>query len=227
MRSSATRSPARRPTASSRRRPTRSGCPTPGPSPASSGRWALARWTSARTPTTGRSATACVGSAPASTTTTGAAAAPTTGFPWDFYRAMADGGWIGIAIPEEHGGGGRGIVEASLVVEEWRRAAMNGASAIHLSIFGMGPVIHHGSPELQARVLRRLASGELHVFGVTRPDAGTAPRISTRAVLGAGGEEERLVRGRKVWTTKAPLCEGCCCWCAPRHETRSSGPPTA
>ncbi|MBX3284513.1 MAG: acyl-CoA/acyl-ACP dehydrogenase [Actinobacteria bacterium] len=131
-------------------------------------------------------------------------------FPWDFYRAMADGGWIGIAIPEEHGGGGRGIVEASLVVEEVAAsgAAMNGASAIHLSIFGMGPVIHHGSPELQARVLPRVASGELHVaFGVTEPDAGTdTTRISTRAVLDAGGEHY-LVRGRKVWTTKAPLCE--------------------
>ena len=131
-------------------------------------------------------------------------------FPWDFYRAMAAGGWIGIAIPEEHGGGGRGITEASLVVEEVAAsgAAMNGASAIHLSIFGMGPVIHHGSPELQARVLPRVASGDLHVaFGVTEPDAGTdTSRTATRATLDAGGEHY-LVRGRKVWTTKAPLCE--------------------
>ena len=131
-------------------------------------------------------------------------------FPWDFYRAMAAGGWIGIAIPEVHGGGGRGITEASLVVEEVAAsgAAMNGASAIHLSIFGRGPVIHHGSPELQARVLPRVASGDLHVaFGVTEPDAGTdTSRTATRATLDAGGEHY-LVRGRKVWTTKAPLCE--------------------
>lgn len=131
-------------------------------------------------------------------------------FPWDFYRAMAEGGWIGIAIPAEHGGGGRGIAEAAAVVEEVAAsgAAMNGASAIHLSIFGMGPVIKHGSPELQARVLPEVASGALHVcFGVTEPDAGTdTSRISTRAALQADGAHY-LVRGRKVWTTKAPHCQ--------------------
>ncbi|MBA3283107.1 MAG: acyl-CoA/acyl-ACP dehydrogenase [Acidimicrobiia bacterium] len=131
-------------------------------------------------------------------------------FPWDFYRAMAAGGWIGIAIPEVHGGGGRGIVEASIVVEEVAAsgAAMNGASSIHLSIFGMGPVIRHGSEELRARVLPRVASGELHVaFGVTEPDAGTdTSRITTRATLADDGSRY-LVRGRKIWTTKAPYCE--------------------
>jgi acyl-CoA dehydrogenase len=131
-------------------------------------------------------------------------------FPWDFYRAMADGGWIGIAVPEAYGGGGRGITEASIVVEEVAAsgAAMNGASAIHLSIFGMGPVIKHGSEELKARVLPAVASGELHVcFGVTEPDAGTdTSRITTRAVL-AGDGSHYLVRGRKVWTTKAPHCQ--------------------
>ncbi len=131
-------------------------------------------------------------------------------FPWDFYRAMADGGWIGIAIPAEHGGGGQGITEASIVVEEVAAsgAAMNGASSIHLSIFGMGPVIKHGSPELQARILPKVASGELHVaFGVTEPDAGTdTSRITTRATLAADGSHY-LVRGRKIWTTKAPYCD--------------------
>jgi acyl-CoA dehydrogenase len=131
-------------------------------------------------------------------------------FPWDFYRAMAAGGWIGIAIPAEHGGGGRGITEASLVVEEVAAsgAAMNGASAIHLSIFGMGPVIKHGSDELRARVLPRVTTGELHVaFGVTEPDAGTdTSRITTRATLAADGSHY-LVRGRKIWTTKAPYCD--------------------
>lgn len=60
-------------------------------------------------------------------------------FPWDFYREMAKGGWIGIAIPEEYGGGGQGIAEASIVLEEVAAsgACMNGCSAIHLSIFGM------------------------------------------------------------------------------------------
>lgn len=131
-------------------------------------------------------------------------------FPWDFYRAMAAGGWIGIATPEAYGGGGRGITEASIVVEEVAAsgAAMNGASAIHLSIFGMGPVIKHGPAELRERILPSVASGELHVaFGVTEPDAGTdTSRITTRATLAADASHY-LVRGRKIWTTKAPYCE--------------------
>ena len=63
-------------------------------------------------------------------------------FPWDFYDALAEGGWVGIAIPEEFGGGGQGITEASVMLEEVAAsgAAMNGCSAIHLSIFGMNPV---------------------------------------------------------------------------------------
>ncbi|MGN6695356.1 MAG: acyl-CoA dehydrogenase family protein, partial [Aquihabitans sp.] len=131
-------------------------------------------------------------------------------FPWGVYAAMADGGWIGIAIPEAYGGGGRGITEASIVVEEVAAsgAAMNGASAIHLSIFGMGPVIKHGSDELKERVLPAVASGELHVcFGVTEPDAGTdTSRIATRATRADDGSHY-VVRGRKVWTTKAPYCQ--------------------
>jgi acyl-CoA dehydrogenase len=131
-------------------------------------------------------------------------------FPWDFYKAMADGGWIGIAMPTEYGGGGQGVTEASLVVEEVAAsgAAMNGASAIHLSMFGMGPVIKHGSEDLKQRVLPAVASGELHVaFGVTEPDAGTdTSRITTRATLAEDGSHY-VVRGRKVWTTKAPYCD--------------------
>jgi acyl-CoA dehydrogenase len=129
-------------------------------------------------------------------------------FPWAFYDAMAAGGWIGIAIPEEFGGGGRGITEASVVLEEVAAsgAAMNGASAIHLSIFGMNPVVKHGSPAMQAEYLPRVASGELHVaFGVTEPDAGTdTTAITTRAWRDGA---HYVVRGRKVWTTKALDCQ--------------------
>ena len=125
-------------------------------------------------------------------------------FPWDFYRALADGGWIGIAIPEEHGGGGRGLLEASIILEEVAAsgAAMNGCSAIHLSIFGMHPVVLHGSAEMKQKYLPRVASGELHVaFGVTEPDAGTETlAIRTSAVR--EGDHYR-VRGQKVWTSKA------------------------
>ena len=129
-------------------------------------------------------------------------------FPWAFYEALAKAGWIGVAIPEEYGGGGGGITEASILVEEVAAsgAGMNGCSAIHLSIFGMSPVIHHGSEEMRRTYLPRVVNGDLHVaFGVTEPDAGTdTTSISTRATRVAGGY---LVRGRKVWTTKATLSE--------------------
>jgi acyl-CoA dehydrogenase len=129
-------------------------------------------------------------------------------FPWDFYDAMAAGGWVGIAIPEEYGGGGRGITEASIVLEEVAAsgAAMNGCSAMHLSVFGMNPVLKHGSEYLKATYLPRVAAGELHVaFGVTEPDSGTdTSSITTRARLDG---DHYLVRGQKVWTTKAQDCE--------------------
>lgn len=129
-------------------------------------------------------------------------------FPWAFYEAMAEGGWVGIAIPEEYGGGGRGITEASIVLEEVAAsgAAMNGCSAIHITIFGMNPVVAHGSAEMRAEYLPRVASGELHVaFGVTEPDAGTdTTSISTRAVRDG---DDYVVRGRKVWMSKALYCD--------------------
>ena len=84
-------------------------------------------------------------------------------FPWAFYEAMATGGWIGIAIPAEFGGGGAGITEAAIILEEVAAsgACMNGASSIHLSIFGMHPVVRHGSDELKRRYLPRVANGDL------------------------------------------------------------------
>ncbi len=125
-------------------------------------------------------------------------------FPWAFYRDMAAGGWIGIAIPEQYGGGGRGIVEAAAVLEEVAAsgAAMNGASALHMSIFGMQPVIRHGSEQMRQRFLPAVADGSLHVaFGVTEPDAGTdTSRITTRAVRDG---DHYVITGRKVWTSKA------------------------
>ena len=125
-------------------------------------------------------------------------------FPWDFYRAMAEGGWIGIAIPEKYGGSGRGITEASIVLEEVAAsgAAMNGCSGIHLSIFGMQPVIKYGSEQMKQKYLPRVAQGDLHVaFGVTEPDAGTDTTSITTTARRQG--DNYIVRGRKVWTTKA------------------------
>jgi acyl-CoA dehydrogenase len=126
-------------------------------------------------------------------------------FPWDFYRAMAAGGWVGIALPEKYGGGGQGIQEASIVLREVAAsgAAMNGCSSLHLTIFGLNPVVVFGSERLKQAFLPRAAAGELHVaFGVTEVDAGTdTSRVATRAEPdGRGGY---VVRGQKVWTTKA------------------------
>ena len=129
-------------------------------------------------------------------------------FPWAFYEAMAEGGWIGVALPETYGGGGLGITEASIVLEEVAAsgAAMNGCSALHTSIFGMNPVVKHGSAELRDAYLPEVVAGRLHVaFGVTEPDAGTdTTAITTRARRDG---DRYLVRGRKVWMTKAPYCQ--------------------
>lgn len=125
-------------------------------------------------------------------------------FPQEFYDAIAGGGWLGMTIPEEYGGHGLGITEATLLLEEVARSggAMNAASAIHLSIFGMQPVVKHGSDELKARTLPRIVDGDLHVcFGVTEPGAGLdTSRITTSAKR--EGDRYRI-NGRKVWISKA------------------------
>ena len=125
-------------------------------------------------------------------------------FPDDFFNRMAAAGWIGVAMPERYGGAGKGIQEAAIILEEVAAsgAAMNGATAIHLSIFGMHPVVKHGSEAMREKYLPLVASGEMHVaFGVTEPDAGS----DTTAIKTFARREgdHYLVRGRKVWTSKA------------------------
>jgi acyl-CoA dehydrogenase len=132
-------------------------------------------------------------------------------FPWEFYGEMAKGGWVGIAIPERYGGGGMGITEAALVLNRVAAsgAAMNGSTAVHLTMFGLNPVVKFGNDQLKDTFLPRAAAGDLHVaFGVTEPDAGTdTSRIATRAVDdGMGGF---IVNGRKIWTSKALESEVC------------------
>ena len=125
-------------------------------------------------------------------------------FPTEFYDTVAGGGWLGITIPEEYGGDGLGITEASLLLEEVARSGggMNAASAIHLSIFGMHPVVVHGSEELKRRTLPRIASGDLHVcFGVTEPGAGLDTASITTYARRDG--DHYVVNGRKVWISKA------------------------
>ncbi|MET7486900.1 acyl-CoA dehydrogenase family protein [Streptomyces sp. NPDC005538] len=125
-------------------------------------------------------------------------------FPAEFYATVAGGGWLGITIPEEYGGHGLGITEASLLLEEVARSGggMNAASAIHLNIFGMHPVVVHGSEELKRRTLPRIASGDLHVcFGVTEPGAGLDTASITTYARRDG--DHYVVNGRKVWISKA------------------------
>lgn len=125
-------------------------------------------------------------------------------FPWEFYNAFAEAGWLGISIPEEYGGGGLGIFEAALLLEEIAAsgAGMNGCSTMHLTIFGLNTIVKHGSAEMRQEILPSAADGSLHVcFAVTEPDAGTdTTRISTFARRVDGGY---VVNGRKVWITKA------------------------
>ncbi len=125
-------------------------------------------------------------------------------FPDTFFDEMAAAGWIGIAMPEKYGGAGKGIQEAAIILEEVAAsgAAMNGATPIHLSIFGMHPVVKHGSEFMREKYLPPVARGELQVaFGVTEPNAGSdTTSIETFARLEG---DHYLVKGRKVWTTKA------------------------
>jgi acyl-CoA dehydrogenase len=129
-------------------------------------------------------------------------------YPVEFYDAFAAAGFVGVAIPEEYGGSGLGIAEAGLVLREVcaSGAGLNGASAVHLSIFGINPVVKHGSPEMRQNYLPRVVSGELNVcFGVTEPDAGTdTTKITTRATRRG---DKYIVNGRKTWLTKAGQCQ--------------------
>ncbi len=125
-------------------------------------------------------------------------------FPREFYDAIAGGGWLGMTIPEEYGGHGLGITEATILAEEVARSGggMNAASAIHMSIFGMQPVVVFGSEEMKAATLPRIVTGDLHVcFGVTEPGAGLdTSRITTFARRDG---DSYVVNGRKVWISKA------------------------
>lgn len=129
-------------------------------------------------------------------------------FPTEFYDAFAQGGWLGMTTPEQYGGHGFGITEASLLLEEVSAsgAGMNGASSMHLTIFGMHPVILHGSEEMKKENLPRVANGDLHVcFGVTEPGAGLdTTRITTFAKRDGS---DYVVNGRKVWISKAQESE--------------------
>ena len=125
-------------------------------------------------------------------------------YPNEFYDAFAASGFLGIAIPESYGGSGLGVTEAAWVLHEVcaSGAGLNGASSVHISMFGVNPVIKHGSEAMRQKYIPRVVSGELNVcFGVTEPDAGTdTTRITTRAVRKG---DHYVINGRKTWMTKA------------------------
>ena len=129
-------------------------------------------------------------------------------FPWDFYKAMADAGWIGICIPEQYGGGGAGVQEAALLLEEvtGNGGALNAGTTVQVALFGLEPVVKHGTEEQRERFLRPAARGDLQVaFGVTEPDAGTdTTSITTFAEKVPGGYR---VSGRKVFISRAEQAE--------------------
>ena len=129
-------------------------------------------------------------------------------FPEEFHRAVAEGGWLGIAMPAEHGGAGLGVTEAALMMQEisGSGAGFSGASAVHMNIFGLNPVVVFGTDEQKARWLPPLIRGEEKAcFAVTEPDAGLdTSRITTSARL--EGDHYRL-SGQKVWISTGQVAE--------------------
>jgi len=127
-------------------------------------------------------------------------------FPEDFYRAMADGGWLGIAMPEAYGGSGMGITEAALLLQETAASGgcMAACSTIHMNIFGVHPLVVHGSEAQKRAHLPGIINGETKVaFGVTEPDAGLdTTHLQTRAVKENG---HYRVNGRKIWISTAQV----------------------
>jgi acyl-CoA dehydrogenase len=129
----------------------------------------------------------------------------TSTFPDAFHAEVAQGGWLGIAMPVEYGGAGLGVTEAAIMMHRvaCSPGAQSAASAIHINIFGPHPIVVHGTDEQKQAWLPALIEGrERTCFGVTEPDAGLdTTRIKTRAERVAGGGF--VVHGQKIWTSTA------------------------
>ncbi|HYG42047.1 MAG TPA: acyl-CoA dehydrogenase family protein [Bordetella sp.] len=128
------------------------------------------------------------------------------GFPHDFHAALANDGWLGIAMPQEYGGAGLGMTEAALMMQTIAAsgAGFTGASAVHMNIFGLNPVVVFGTDEQRRRWLEPLIAGrEKACFAVTEPDAGLdTTKLSTRAERQG---DEYVVHGRKIWISTAQV----------------------
>ncbi len=129
-------------------------------------------------------------------------------FPEDFYTAIAEGGWLGIAMPEEYGGAGLGITEAAVLMGAVAEsgACMSGASAIHMNIFSLNPVVVLGTEEQKQRMLPPLIQGkEKACFAVTEPNVGlNTTQIKTRADKKG---DRYIVNGSKIWTSTAQVAK--------------------
>ena len=122
-------------------------------------------------------------------------------YPSEFVDALTTAGWLAALIPEEYGGSGLGIAEASVVLEEIQRQGGN-AAACHAQMYIMGTLLKHGSEEQKRRYLPKIAKGELRLqaFGVTEPTAGSeTTKIRTAAVRQGDGY---VVNGQKIWTSR-------------------------
>jgi acyl-CoA dehydrogenase len=127
-------------------------------------------------------------------------------FPREFHRAMAEGGWLGITMPEAYGGAALGVTEAAIMMNEIARhgGGMAACSTVHINLFGPHPIVVHGTETQKRRWIPPLIAGEDQVcFGVTEPDAGLdTTRIRTFARKVPGGY---VVNGQKIWTTTAQV----------------------
>jgi acyl-CoA dehydrogenase len=127
-------------------------------------------------------------------------------FPEEFYRAVADAGLLGIAMPEKYGGSGLGIADAAVLMQTIAQsgACMSGASSVHMNIFGLNPVVVFGTDEQKARMLPPLIRGEHKAcFAVTEPDAGlNTTKIRTKAERRG---DHYLISGQKIWISTAKV----------------------
>lgn len=122
-------------------------------------------------------------------------------YPEAFVAAMTESGFLSALIPEEYGGGGATITEASVILEEINRSGGN-AGICHAQMYIMGTLLRHGSDAQKARYLPAIAAGDLRLqaFGVTEPDAGSdTTRIRTAAVRDG---DDYVVNGQKIWTSR-------------------------
>lgn len=130
------------------------------------------------------------------------------GFPHDLHQALAKDGWLGICIPEAYGGAGMGITEAAIMMQAIAEsgAGLSGASAVHMNIFGLNPVVVFGTEEQKQRMLPPLIAGrEKACFAVTEPDAGlNTTKLKTKAVRDG---DHYVLSGAKVWISTAQVAE--------------------